>query len=335
MPDLVLVTGASGFIAEHCIAELASRGYAVRGTVRRPGSAAHLSGLAELVPADLESDAGWAEAVAGCRYVLHVASPSLSFDKPDDPDGIIRSAVQGTLRVLRASAASGTVRRVVLTSSIVTIRPANRGGGRTFTGGGAALTEDDWCDPDASDDVYQKSKTLAERAAWEFVRDADSGLELAVINPTMVLGPLMHNAVNISLEPVRRLLAREIPRVPRLGWVTVDVRDVAVAHRLAMESPVAAGNRYICAGPHAWMSEAAQILAAKYRVPTKPAPYWLVWLLARFDPATRGVLGNWGIRELVSADKAKRDLGWTTRPLSETLLDTAAALIEHQVVTSA
>lgn len=327
MPDLVLVTGAAGFVAGQCIAELASNGYAVRGTVRRPGSAAHLAGLAELVPADLESDAGWAEAVDGCRYVLHVASPFPPAE-PKDPDDLVRPAVQGTLRVLRASAASGTVERVVLTSSMAAIRPAHPVDGKT-------LTEDDWCDPDACDEAYQKSKALAERAAWEFVKEEGSGLELTVINPAMVLGPVTHATVGTSLEPVRRLLAREAPGVPRLGWATVDVRDLAVAHRLAMESADAAGNRYICAGPHVWMSEMAQILATRYRVPTRAVPYWLVWLLARFDPTIRGVLGDWGVRELASADKARRDLGWSMRPLTETLLDTAAALIEHQVVTSA
>ena len=327
MPDLVLVTGASGFVAGHCIAELAGRGYAVRGTVRRPGSAAHLGGLAELVVADLGSDTGWAEAVAGCRYVLHVASP-LPLQEPENPDDLIKPAVQGTLRVLRASAASGTVRRVVLTSSMAAVRPAHPDDGKT-------LTEEDWCDPDACEEAYQKSKALAERAAWEFTGSEGGGLELAVINPALVLGPVMHSAAGTSLEPVRRLLAREVPGVPRLGWATVDVRDLATAHRLAMESPAAAGNRYICAGPHVWMSEMAQILATRYRVPTRPAPYWLAWLLARFDPAIRGVLGDWGLRELASANKARRDLGWTMRPLRETLLDTAAALIDHHVVTSA
>jgi len=327
MPDLVLVTGAAGFVAGQCIVELASNGYAVRGTVRRPGSAAHLASFAELVPADLESDAGWAEAVDGCRYVLHVASP-FPPTEPKDPDDLVRPAVQGTLRVLRASAACGTVERVVMTSSMAAVRPAHPVAGKT-------LTEDDWCDPAACDEAYQKSKALAERAAWEFVKGEGSGLELTVINPALVLGPVTHAATGTSLEPVRRLLAREAPGVPRIGWATVDVRDLAVAHRLAMESPVAAGNRYICAGPHVWMSEMAQVLATRYRVPTRAVPYWLVWLLARFDPTIRGVLGDWGVLALTSADKARRDLGWTMRPLTETVLDTAAALIEHQVVTTA
>jgi nucleoside-diphosphate-sugar epimerase len=320
MPQ-VLVTGASGFIAGHCIADLAGHGYAVRGTVRDPARAAHLDGLAELVTADLESEAGWAEAVAGCDYVLHVASP-FPLEDPADEEELIRPAVQGTLRVLRACAASGTVRRVVLTSSVAAVRPA-------YTGD-APLTEADWAAADGND-PYQKSKTLAERAAWDFVREQGRP-ELVVINPGLVLGPVQHAAAGTSLEPIRRLLARDIPGVPRLGWAIVDVRDVAAAHRLAIEHPAAAGHRYICAGPHVWMRDMAAILATRYRVPTRPAPYWLLWIAARFDAEIRGVLDAIGDQEIVSADKARRELGWTMRSLEDTVLDTAASLIDHHCV---
>jgi nucleoside-diphosphate-sugar epimerase len=138
--------------------------------------------------------------------------------------------------------------------------------------------------------------------------------------------------LSTSLEPVCRLLARQAPGVPRLGWNTVDVRDLAVAHRLAMEIPAAAGNRYICAGPQLWMGDMAAILARKYRVPTRPVPFWLLWLIGRFDPAVRGVLPDVGRSVEVSADKARRELGWTMRPAEETLLDTAASLVEHGIV---
>ncbi|MGH3171299.1 MAG: NAD-dependent epimerase/dehydratase family protein [Trebonia sp.] len=229
--------------------------------------------------------------------------------------------------MLRASAASGSVKRVVVTSSLAAVRPASPARADVRT-----LTEDDRADAAASDDAYQKSKTLAERAAWDFAR-ADGGIELAVINPGMVLGPVQAKAFSSSLEPVRRLLAREIPGAPRLGWAIVDVRDLAVAHRLAMEIPEAAGNRYICAGPHVWVRDMAKILAARYRVPTRPHPYAALWAAGRFDPAIRGILSWVGQRELASADKARRELGWTMRPLEETLFDTAASLIEHGVVT--
>ena len=321
MPEWVLVTGASGFIAGHCVTELADHGYAVRGTVRRPGQADHLTDAAELVTADLDSDDGWADAVAGCTYVLHVASPFPS-QVPADENELIRPAVEGTLRVLRASAQSGTVKRVVLTSSVAAI-----GAGHPAT---RTLTEGDWSDLGGSG-AYPKSKTLAERAAWDFVH-ADGQLELAVINPGMVLGPVQRAAAGTSLEPVRRLLARQVPGIPRLGWATVDVRDLAVAHRLAMEVPDAAGNRYICAGEHVWMRDMAEILVTKYRVPTRAVPYWLMWVIARFDPTVRMALSSVGQREVVSADKARRELGWTMRPLDETILDTARSLIDHHVV---
>lgn len=322
MAEKVLITGVSGFIAGHCASELARHGYAVRGTVRDPAKAAHLAGLAELVTADLETDAGWAEAVAGCRYVLHVASP-FPLEDPADEDELIRPAVGGTLRVLRASAESGSVKRVVLTSSVAAVRPARPGP--------RPLTEDDWADPGASADVYQKSKTLAEQAAWNFVT-AGKPPELVVINPGLVLGPVQHAAAGTSLEPVRRLLARQVPGIPRLGWAVVDVRDVAAAHRLAMEHPAATGNRYICAGRHVWMRDMAGILATRYPVTSRPAPYWLLWLIARFDPEIRSMLADVGEQELVSADKAKRELGWTMRPLEETILDTAASLTAHHLI---
>ena len=149
MAERVLITGVSGFIAGHCASELARHGYAVRGTVRDPARAAHLAGLAELVTADLKTDAGWAEAVAGCRYVQHVASPFPPEDPADD-DELIRPAVGGTLRVLRASAESGSVKRVVLTSSVAAVRPAHPGP--------RPLTEDDWAGPRASDAYTRRAR---------------------------------------------------------------------------------------------------------------------------------------------------------------------------------
>jgi nucleoside-diphosphate-sugar epimerase len=321
-----LVTGAAGFIAGHCVRELAARGYEVRGTVRPSSADPAVDGLTAVVRADLDSDEGWAQAVAGCDYVLHVASP-FPLEDPSDPDVLVRPAVEGTLRVLRAAAASGTVRRVVLTSSVAAIRPP---GGRCPR----PLTEDDWADPDSSD-PYQRSKTRAERAAWDFIT-ANPRLELAVINPGMTFGPVQQpgGRLSTSLEPIRRLLAREVPGVPRLGSNMVDVRDLAVAHRLAMELPAAAGNRYVCAGPHLWMSDMAAILARRYRVPRRPVPFWLVWLIGRFDPVVRSVLPDIGRSVEVSTDKARRELGWTMRPVDETVLDTAASLIEHGFVTT-
>jgi dihydroflavonol-4-reductase len=339
VPDTkVLVTGATGFVAGHCIQELLAHGYAVRGSVRNPATAdvAHLHAIAqrtggslELVEARLDADAGWAEAVDGCASVWHLASPNPT-QAPKDADEVIRPAVDGTLRVLRAAAASGTVRRVVLTSSIDAIRhghdPADH----------RVRTEADWSDVDRCD-PYPRSKVYAERAAWDYVRDQP--LELVTVNPGLVLGPLLHAERTTSIEVVRLLLARRMPAVPRLGFAVVDARDVAVAHRLAMEVPEAAGNRYICAGEHLWMGDIAAVLAAEfgplgYRIPTRPLPYWLMWAIARFDRTIRLALGYVGVPALVSADKAKQDLGWTARPARESIVDTAESLIRYGVVPS-
>jgi dihydroflavonol-4-reductase len=332
----VLVTGATGFIAGHCIEELLTHGYAVRGTVRSLATAdvAHLRALAdrtggslEFVEASLDADAGWAEAVDGCAYVWHVASPNPP-RLPRHEDELIRPAVDGTLRVLRAAAANPAVRRVVLTSSTAAITSAGDPANPRIH------TEADWPDVDRCD-PYPKSKTLAERAAWDFVRD--QRLELVTINPGLVLGPLQARQRTTSTEVVRLLLARQVPAVPRLGFAVVDVRDVATAHRLAMETPAAAGNRYICAGEHLWLGEIAAVLAAEfgprgYRIPTRPLPYWLMWTLARFDKTMRLALSLVGALVLVSADKARRELGWTPRPASESIVDAAESLLRHGVV---
>jgi nucleoside-diphosphate-sugar epimerase len=334
----VLVTGATGFVAGHCIRELLAHGYPVRGTVRNrrdPAKTAHLDAMGpglELVCADLERDDGWAAAVEGCGAVLHVASP-FPAALPDDEAALVRPAVEGTRRVLRACARSrGAVRRVVVTSSLAAIVYGHdRAGERVFT-------EADWSNAERCA-PYQKSKTLAERLAWDFVAalPPDERFELTVVNPGFVIGPVLGREVGTSGELVRKLLCRELPACPALGWAMVDVRDVASAHRLALESPRAAGERYIAAGPHVWMQEAARILAAEfgpqgYRVPTRHLPYWILWLIARTDRTVRMSLGYVGHRELVSNDKARRELGWDPRPPRDSLIDMARSLIDRQIV---
>lgn len=340
MSTRVLVTGATGFVAGHCIADLLEHGYAVRATVRDlgdTGKRAHLMELAdrvggelEFVQANLDHDSGWAAAASGCTEVLHVASPFPS-KPPNDESELIATAVDGTLRVLRASADSGAVRRVVLTSSIAAIAHGH-------ADRDAVRTEADWSVVERSA-AYQKSKTLAERAAWEFVESlpAGTGFDLVVLNPGLVLGPLQYPATSTSHEPVRRLLGGDVPGSPRVGWAIVDVRDLAVAQRLALEVPAAAGSRYICAGGHMWMGDMARLLAEEFgpqgfRVPTRRLPDWLVRSIALFDKGVRLTLSDLGRTERVSAEKASRELGWRMRPVSETILDTAQSLIQHGVV---
>lgn len=338
---LVLVTGASGYLGGHVTREFLEHGYRVRGTVRslaNPKKVDHLKklgeahpGRLELVEADLTSDAGWKEAVAGCTFVEHVASP-FPAQEPDDENELVRPAVDGTLRVLRAAAASGTVRRVVITSSIAAIAY-----GHTAPKG-RALTEDDWSVAENCQ-AYQKSKTLAERAAWDFVAKLPDGqkLELATVNPGFIAGPLMGPEIGTSGEVVGRLMRRELPACPELGWACVDVRDVAIAHRLATEKPEAAGQRFIAAGDHQWMQDISRMLAAEfgpkgYRPPTGKLPYPLLWLAARFDKSLRLVLPWIGKREEVSCAKAVRVLGWKPRPAKETFVDMATTMIERGII---
>jgi nucleoside-diphosphate-sugar epimerase len=338
---LVLVTGATGYIAGHCIRELLEHGYRVRGTVRSladPSKTEHLRRIAaalggslELVEADLTSDRGWREAVAGCTYVQHVASP-FPASVPKDEMELIRPAVDGATRVLQACAQAGTVKRVVMTSSVAAVAFGHT------DGGGTVRTEADWSKVENCD-AYQKSKTLAERAAWDLVTalPSDRRFELADINPGFVLGPLLNADQGTSGELIRKLMVREMPACPEIGFAPVDVRDVAIAHRLAMERPEAAGNRYICAGNHLWVQEIAKVLAAEfnprgYRVPTGHLPYWLMWIFARFDKAVHLALGYVGRKELVGAAKAERELGWHMRPIEETILDTGRTMIEQGVV---
>jgi nucleoside-diphosphate-sugar epimerase len=336
MPETtVLVTGATGFIAGHCIEELLNHGYAVRGTVRDKATAdvAHLTAIAkdtggelEFAEASLDDDDGWAEAAEGCTYVWHLASP-VPARLPRHEAELIRPAVDGTLRVLHAAARSGTVQRVVMTSSTDAIVHGHAGPGRLST-------EADWSDP-AKLAPYPKSKMQAERVAWDFI--TTHPLELVTINPGLVLGPLQRRQQATSMEVIRLLLARKLPAVPRLSFAPVDVRDIAAAHRLAMETPGAAGSRYICASPAMWMGDIATVLAATfgpngYRVPTRPLPYWLMWANARFDKTIRLALSYYGVPVLVSADKAKQELGWIPRPARESIIAAGESLIHHGMV---
>ena len=325
----VLVTGGTGYVAGHVVQELLAHGYVVRATVRTATTA--LPDSVETVRADLGSDDGWDQAVADCDYVMHVASP-FPATLPDDEQELIRPAVDGTLRVLRAAAAGGTVKRVVLTSSIAAITAGHDRRDPTVR------TEADWSVLDTSP-AYATSKTLAERAAWDFVAamPAAQRFELVVVNPGWVLGPLGDTSARTSVDIVRRLLVRDLPAVPRMAMAIVDVRDLAAGHRLAMETPGAAGNRYVLAGEEVWMRDVAGILAADFNdqgfhVPTRTIPSWVLRTAARFSRSLRIVSYFLDRRERVSAAKAQRELGWTMRPVRDSIVDTAVSLIQRGIV---
>lgn len=325
----VLVTGAAGYIAGHCVRELLEHGYEVRGTVRDPSDEAKVGylrpfGDIELVAADLTDDAGWDEAVAGCEAVLHTASP---FFMSDSDEGLVDPAVQGTLRVLGASERGG-VKRVVLTSSTAAVSNCEA----------ERYDEENWSDPQSCS-AYARSKTLAERAAWSFMDELPdaSGMELVVCNPCLVLGPLQSDRRSLSLAVVERVLGRQMPAVPHIGFTVVDVRDVAIGHRLALEHPEAAGQRYILASEPLWMKQVAEILkeefgAQGFRPPTRHLPYPLLWLASRFDSSLRAILSDVGVRKTLVNAKAKEQLGWQPRPARESVISTGQSLIDRGLV---
>jgi nucleoside-diphosphate-sugar epimerase len=333
--DTVLVTGGTGFLGGWCIASLLERGYDVRTTIRdlsrepavRDAVAAagvQADSRLTVTAADLGSDAGWPEAVNGCRYVLHVASPFPPV-QPKDPNELIVPARDGALRVLRAALEAG-VERVAMTSSIAAVRPSRQ------SSEAEPYTEADWTDgEDGSRTPYVRSKTLAEQAAWQHVRGADAEDRLATINPGAIIGPTLSDDHSYSLQAVQRLLGG-MPAVPRLGFTFVDVRDVADLHIRALTSPAAGGERFIATDRFLWMPEAAAILrerlgeAAK-GVPTRVAPNLLIRAMALFDGSIRSVVSDLGQRSWFSSQKARNQLGWTTRPVEDSIEQCARSLL--------
>jgi nucleoside-diphosphate-sugar epimerase len=276
--------------------------------------------------ADLEADAGWAEAVAGCDHVLHVASPFPS-SVPKDENDLIRPAREGALRVLRAARDAG-VKRVVLTSSFAAV-------GYGADGRTEPFTEDDWTDASApGTQPYVKSKTLAERAAWDFIASEGGALELAVVNPVGVFGPVLGPDYSTSIIIVQRLMDGALPGCPRLYFGVVDVRDVADLHIRAMTDPAAKGQRFLAvAGDFLSMADIARSLkadlgAAARRVPTGELPDWLVRFVGLFDGEVRQLLPELGKHKNASNAKAKNLLGWAPRSNAEATAATARSLME-------
>jgi nucleoside-diphosphate-sugar epimerase len=331
----VLVSGGTGFLGGWCIASLLERGYDVRTTVRDIAreqavrDAVQAAGVAAgprltVLAADLTADAGWADAVAGCRYVLHVASP-FPPSQPKDPDELIVPARDGALRVLGAALDAG-VERVVMTSSIAATRPQRE------SSPGAPYTEADWTDGDDSARTpYVRSKTLAEQAAWERVRGAGAEDRLATVNPGAIIGPALNDDHSYSLEVIQRLLDG-MPAVPRLGFTFVDVRDVADLHIRAMTEGAAGGERFIATDRFMWMPDVAAVVRERLgdaapKVPTRVAPNLLVRAMALFDGGIRSVVGELGKQSWFSSEKARAQLGWAPRPIEDSIEDCARSLL--------
>jgi dihydroflavonol-4-reductase len=334
----VLVTGGSGFLAGWCIIGLLDRGYRVRTTVRDPArerdvhaaveSQTDPGGRLTVHQAELMSDQHWALAIEGCDYVLHVASP-FPAKQPKDADELIVPAREGTLRVLRMALDHG-VERVVVTSSIAAVRLAPDSQSR-------ALTEEDWTDPNEDGlTPYVRSKTIAEQAAWELVDERGDRDRLAVVNPGAIIGPVLNDDISYSIESIERLL-KGMPGVPRLGFSFVDVRDVAEMEILAMTKPEAGGQRFIATTEFLWMADAGEILRNRLgerasKVPTRTIPNIVVRGMALFDGGIRSVVGSLGKRPELSSEKARSALGWTPRPIEDTVAETGESLLEHGVV---
>ncbi len=336
MAGTVLVSGGSGYIAGFLIRQLVEEGWTVHTTVRSLTREAEVrtrlaveNDRLKFFAADLTADAGWAEAMAGCSHVAHVASP-FPPKSVKHPDELIVPARDGALRALRAAKAAG-VTRFVLTSSAAAIAYGHPPGKTDFT-------EADWsntADPDCS--AYAQSKTIAERAARDWVAAEGGAMEFVSINPTLVVGPVMDADVSTSIEAIEKLLSGALPGCPRLGFGVVDVRDLADLHVRALTTPGIAGERFIASGRFFMLAEIAKILKARLgpkarKVPTRTLPDFLVRLSAIFDPLVRSVLSELGRTRNTDPNHTRAVLGWVTRPEEDSLTDCANSLIDKGIV---
>ena len=340
---LVLVTGATGYIATHAIQQLLSaEQYRVRGTVRSLKNEEKVKELKGLVPdakyplelfeADLQNKESWPPAVQGCKYVLHIASPFPS-SVPKNPDEVIRPAVDGTMNVLTACAESGSVKKVVLTSSIAAISCG--GAGRPDQPKDHVYTEEDWSPPEACA-PYERSKTLAEKAAWDFIKELpeEKKFDLAVINPGFVQGPALTKGSGTSVGIVMGMLAGKIPAVPDVSFGIVDVRDVAQAHIVAMEKPESNGKRHLLVGESnvpfqqvlQWM--AAEFVPQGYKVGTGKVPKFMAWIGSFFNADLKQMYPIIGKRLIYNNDRMVKELGIQPRGAKESFIETAYSVIK-------
>lgn len=339
MTRTVLITGISGFIAKHCAVAFLEAGYRVRGTVRsqekadevRRTLAAHGdSARLEFVEADLLSDGGWETATRDCAVVAHLASP-FPISQPKDENELIRPAVEGTLRVLKAARQNG-VPRFVQTSSVAAIyagHPASRD---------EAFTEDDWSVVESpATTAYEKSKTLAEKAARDFIAREDTDFHYASVNPGFVLGPALDADVGSSADVILMLLRGTYPAVPRVAFPVVDVRDIAAMHVRAAETSEPPGGRYMGVDKAMWFVEIARALKERLgpdagKVPRRELPDWLVRLLALFDSNSAAIVPQLGRKMQFDNSRTRQALGVEFRSGETAAEDLARSLIALKVV---
>ncbi len=338
--DTVLVTGGSGFLAKYCILALANRGYTIRTTLRslqqqdEVRQTLEKGGLNQeyslsFFETDLNQEKGWKEALHGCKYVLHVASPFSQAAALAEWDVRVPDR-EVTLRILRIAQEVG-VKRVVLTSSFATIGYGKNPKKKLFT-------EHDWTNLRGKIDPFIKSKTLAEKAAWEFIAGPGKGLELTVINPTSMFGPVLGADYSPSVGLIWSLLEGTTIRVPKIGFPVVDVRDVAELQVSAMQHHAAAGERFIAtSGKFLSVHQIAELLRSNLQefslqIPSQKMPNWWIRLLSLFRPDIRSIVPNLGVVRRVSNEKARTVLDWKPRRVEVTLTDTARSLINQGLV---
>ena len=336
MTGTVLVTGGSGYIAGFLIRQLIENGWTVNTTVRSLKREDEVRGWLQVdnsklrfFAADLENDAGWAEAMAGCSHVAHVASP-FPLDVPKHADDLVVPAREGALRALRFARGAG-VRRFVLTSSMAAIAYGH-GQDREL------YDESDWTNLDNPGVMpYPRSKTVAERAARDWVAAEGGDLEFASVNPAAVFGPLLSDDLSTSIELVKQLLEGKVPMCPDIGFGIIDVRDFADLHYRALTAPDIRNERYVCSGPFLKMIDVANILTANLgdkarKVPTRKMPDWLLKLFALVRPELKQLVAELGNVRGGDSRHAIDTLGWTVRPPEEAILATAHSLIERGIV---
>ncbi|TFB00611.1 Dihydroflavonol-4-reductase [Trichoderma ghanense] len=336
----ILVTGGSGFVASHLILKLLKDGHTVRATLRSLSKEQHIRSALQKAgavnldrlsfhAADLVEDQGWSEAIQGCTFIHHVASP-FPAQAVKDENELIVPAREGTLRVLRA-ARDAHVKRVIFTSSFAAI-------GYGYKDRQEPFTEADWSVLDGLP-AYHKSKALAEKAAWAFIEAEGGDLELSVINPVGISGPLLSNDMSSSIDLFKKLMDGSIPRCPKTYFNLVDVRDLADLHIRAMLDPAAKNERFIasCDGSPLALIDVARIISegrpekAK-KIPTAELPTWVVKLAAICSPAARQMVPVLDVIRPINNEKAKAVLGWTPRPVHDTVIDTVDSLVEHGMV---
>ncbi|MGC4103451.1 SDR family oxidoreductase [Ferruginibacter sp.] len=337
----VLVTGGTGFVASHCIAQLLQKGYTVKATVRSLKRSeevinmiqtAGISSLEklQLVEADLTNDTNWAAAVKDCRYVLHVASP-IHLQLPKHEDEMIRPAVDGTLRVLKAARDAG-VQRVVMTSNFGAV-------GYSHKDPGQLITEASWTDPDQKGlSAYNKSKVLAELAAWDFMKREGGNMELSVINPVGIFGPSFSAKLSSGFELLKNIMDGTMKAIPKLELAIVDVRDLADLHIRAMENPAAAGQRFLALSQGTLsLPQIAQLIKNNMpelaaTISSKTIPDIMVRIAALFNAKARALAPMLGINRNASNEKAKTMLGWQPRSKEEAVLAAAKSIIKYGTV---